>query len=148
MQRCRWNKQRNPPSENNLRKHTVSVEPDQLTHWRFLYIWSNPTHCFGPHHAKTCILAYTDSEGPDHPAHSRSLIRPSLSANRILGYYIMYEQMTIWYYAHVQDDLNLRIFRLYESTFSLDAAQITVLTLRTRLHVCTCWSRSYIFRVC
>ena len=26
-------------------------------------------------HAKTCLLAYTDSDGPDQPAHPRSLIR-------------------------------------------------------------------------
>ena len=27
------------------------------------------------HHAKLCLGAYADSEGPDQPAHSRSLIR-------------------------------------------------------------------------
>ena len=30
---------------------------------------------FGPHHAKACLLAYADSEGPNHPAHPRSLIK-------------------------------------------------------------------------
>ena len=41
----------------------------------------------GPHHAKTCLLAYADSEDPDQTAHPRSLISgPSLSANRIIGY--------------------------------------------------------------
>ena len=28
----------------------------------------------GPHHAQTCLCAYADSEGPDQPAHPRSLI--------------------------------------------------------------------------
>ena len=31
----------------------------------------------GPCQAKTCIRAYADSEGPDQPAHPRSLIRVS-----------------------------------------------------------------------
>ena len=30
---------------------------------------------FGPPSAKTCLRAYADSEGPDQPAHPRSLIR-------------------------------------------------------------------------
>ena len=29
----------------------------------------------GSRHAKTCLRAYEDSEGPDQPAHPRSLIR-------------------------------------------------------------------------
>ena len=29
----------------------------------------------GPRHAKTCPRAYADIEGPDQPAHLRSLIR-------------------------------------------------------------------------
>ena len=29
----------------------------------------------GPCYAKTCLWAYADSEGPDQPAHPRSLIR-------------------------------------------------------------------------
>ena len=29
-----------------------------------------------------------------------------------------------WYYAHVQDNPNLRILHMFEGTFSLDAAQI------------------------
>ena len=32
-----------------------------------------------PRHAKTCLPAYADSEGPDQPAHP-----PSISANRII----------------------------------------------------------------
>ena len=30
---------------------------------------------FRPRHAKKCLWAYADSEGPDQPAHVRSLIR-------------------------------------------------------------------------
>ena len=30
---------------------------------------------YEPGHAKTCLRAYADSEGPDKPAHPRSLIR-------------------------------------------------------------------------
>ena len=32
-------------------------------------------YVYGPQHVKTCLWAYADSEGPDQPAHSRSLIR-------------------------------------------------------------------------
>ena len=30
---------------------------------------------YGPRHAKTCLSAYADSEGPDQPAHPHILIR-------------------------------------------------------------------------
>ena len=33
---------------------------------------------YGPRHARTCLRAYTDSEGPDQPAHPETA--PSLSA--------------------------------------------------------------------
>ena len=51
---------------------------------------------------------------------------PSLSANRIIGYYRMMdgEQRPGCYFAHAQDDMNLRILRMFEGTFSLNAAQI------------------------
>ena len=32
------------------------------------------------------------------------------------------EQRPWWYFAHEQDDLNLRVFRMFEITFSLDVA--------------------------
>ena len=41
----------------------------------------------GPCYAQTSLRAYMDSDGPDHPARSG----PSLSANRIIGYYKKYE---------------------------------------------------------
>ena len=41
----------------------------------------------GSSYAKTSFWAYTDSEGPGKPALPRNLIRTSLSANRITGYY-------------------------------------------------------------
>ena len=44
---------------------------------------------FAPRHAKTCLRAYADTEGPDQPVHLHTLIGPSLSANRIIGYYRM-----------------------------------------------------------
>ena len=34
------------------------------------------------------------------------------------------EQKLWWYFAHDQDGLNLRIFRMFEGTFSLKAAYI------------------------
>ena len=40
---------------------------------------------------KRWIRANADSEGPDQPTYLRSLIRPSLSANRIIGHYRMYQ---------------------------------------------------------
>ena len=35
------------------------------------------TELFGPLHAKTCPLAYADSEGPDQPAVAQSDARPT-----------------------------------------------------------------------
>ena len=37
--------------------------------------------------------------------------------------YINDEKKSGWYFAHAQDDLNLRIFRMLEGTFSLCVAQ-------------------------
>ena len=45
----------------------------------------------GPRHAKTGLRTYADSEGPGQPAHTRSLIMNFTVANRIIGYYRMYE---------------------------------------------------------
>ena len=39
------------------------------------------------------------------------------------------EQMPGWYFAHMQDDLNLHILRMCEGTFSLKAADILQSTL-------------------
>ena len=53
-------------------------------------------------------------------------LKTSLSANRISGYYRMYEwrakgEMIL---DHVQDDPNMRILRMFEGTLSLDAAHL------------------------
>ena len=45
----------------------------------------------GPLHAKAYLRAYADREGPDQPAHPRSLIRASMSANRIIGHYRIHQ---------------------------------------------------------
>ena len=57
-----------------------------------------------PHHAKTCLRAYADSEGSDQTAHPRSLIRVFPVANRIIGYYRKYDwrgkaRRILWAYA-------------------------------------------------
>ena len=51
---------------------------------------------FGLGHAKTCLWAYVDSGGPDQTG-CAVWSRPSLSANRIIGYYRMYE----WHYENM-----------------------------------------------
>ena len=45
---------------------------------------------YGSSHAKMCLRAYTDKDGLDQPAHPH-MIRTSLSADRIIGYYRMYK---------------------------------------------------------
>ena len=65
-----------------------------------------------PCHAKTCLWAYADSEGPD---------RLSLSDNRIIGYYRIYELRTkpMLNFEHVQNDLNLLICAWLKALFHL-----------------------------
>ena len=78
----------------------------------------------GPRHAKTCLRAYADSEGLDH---LRSLIRVFTARqqnHRILQECMNGEQSPGWYFAHSQDDLNPRILRIFEGTFSLDTAKV------------------------
>ena len=41
--------------------------------------------------AKTFLRAYADSEGLTQPAHFSHMIRPSLSSDRIIGYYRMFQ---------------------------------------------------------
>ena len=43
------------------------------------------------------------------------------------------EQRTEWYFAHVQDDLNLGILCMFKGTFSLDAAHYTCKTFQVTL---------------
>ena len=53
------------------------------------------------------------------------LLWPSLSTDRIMVYYRMYEwREKAWMIVHVQDDLNLNILRILKGTFLLDAAWI------------------------
>ena len=44
---------------------------------------------------------------------------PLLSTNKSIGYYRIYEWRAKpgWYFVHVQDDLNPRIFRMFEGTW-------------------------------
>ena len=51
---------------------------------------------------------------------------PSLSANRIIGYYRMYvrKAKVRMIFTYAQDDMNLRTFRMFKGTFSLDAVQV------------------------
>ena len=53
---------------------------------------------------------------------------PSLSANTNIDYYKMNELIVKpgWYFAHAQDELNLRIWHMYEGFFSLDLVQVHV----------------------
>ena len=68
---------------------------------------------YGPHHAKMCLWAYADSEGPDQPAHLRRLIRAFAvhRQNHWLLYNVSMESK--WCdFAHVQVDVNLRILHM------------------------------------
>ena len=59
---------------------------------------------------------------------------PSLSANKIIGYDRMYgEQRHRWFFGHTQDDLNLHILRMFEATFSFDAAHMYMCRLYSGL---------------
>ena len=74
-----------------------------------------------------CLRAYADSEGPDQPAHPRSLIGPLLSANRIIGYYRMFQWRANFRMrpCACQDYANLRKLRMLEGTFSPEAANLS-----------------------
>ena len=76
----------------------------------------------GPRHAKTCLRACAVSEGPDQCASAQfeqdihcPLIESveSLDTTECMNG----KQMPGWYFAHVQQDLNLRILRMFEVTF-------------------------------
>ena len=56
-----------------------------------------------------------DSEGPDHKKESFDTIE-CLSG----------EQMPVWDFTHVQDEMNSHILRKLKGTFSLDVAQILI----------------------
>ena len=79
---------------------------------------------YGPRHAKTCLWVYADSEGPDQPAHLRSLIRAFTVRKQ--NHWILQngEHKSEWCFAHVQYDLNPHILRIFEGTLSLDVAHM------------------------
>ena len=83
-----------------------------------------------PCQAKTSLRAYEDSEDPDKSAHPlsdqglpSSLIESLHSTKCMNG-----ERRPVWYLAHAQDDPNLRILRMFEGTFSLEASYIMLVT--------------------
>ena len=52
-------------------------------------------------------------------------IRAVWSGSSLFAYRIINkEQRPGWYFAHEQDDLNMRILRIFKKSFSLDAAQL------------------------
>ena len=72
----------------------------------------------GPRHAKTCLRAYGDSEGPDQTDQGLDCLLTELfdTTKCING-----DQKPGLYFACAQDDLNLRILRMFEDTFSFGA---------------------------
>ena len=78
---------------------------------------------YGPRYAKTRLRAYADSVGPDPRRHSLvKAFTQNVNGQQMLG----------WYFVHVQYDLNLRILRIIEGYFSLNAAYVVHLS-RTRI---------------
>ena len=53
------------------------------------------------------------------------------------------EQRPGWFFAHVQDDLNLHILHMYKGTFSLDAAHY-VFVVNLRIWVLLLWSHDLV----
>ena len=58
------------------------------------------------------VFRHADSDGTGQPVRPRSIIKASLSVNRIMKYYIMYEKIAKarMSFAHAQDGLNLHMF--------------------------------------
>ena len=83
----------------------------------------------GLRHAKTCLRANADTKGPDQPAHLRSLIR-ALTARWHNNWILQNVWMESKYFAHAQNGLNLHILRMFEGTFSLEAAHVDVVAFR------------------
>ena len=80
---------------------------------------------YGPLHAKMCLRAYVDSKGPDQPVHSlirtqsdQDLYCPQTESLDNIDC-ISGDQRPRWDFAHVQDDLNLHIFCMFEENFCL-----------------------------
>ena len=77
-----------------------------------------------------CPRAYMESEGKDQRAHPGSLIGAFAARYHnhwILQNVCMESKGPGDNFAHAQDDLNLRILRMLESTFSLVAAHLKVI---------------------
>ena len=72
----------------------------------------------GPRHAKKCLRAYADSEGPDKTARMRSLIRAFTVRQKSLDTTgcMNAEQRPGWYFVHAQYDLNMHILRMFKVT--------------------------------
>ena len=76
------------------------------------------------HQAKACLQAYAKNESTYH-THIRAdqklhcPLTESLATTECMNG----EQMSGWYFAHVQDYLNLCILRMFEGSFSLDMAR-------------------------
>ena len=84
------------------------------------------------------VQAYEDSEGPAHLGFCTVCSEPSLSANRIIGFYRMFQwrAKALMNFEHVQDDVNPHILRTFESIFSLDMANIS--QNHEKRHIQTC----------
>ena len=78
---------------------------------------------FGLRHAKTCLRAYADSEGPDQTAHPRSLIRAFTVRQQIHWILQTGEQRPVRYLTHAQDDLNAQCVQVRRH-FSHDRANL------------------------
>ena len=76
------------------------------------------------------VWAYVDSKGPDQPTNLCSLIRafPVRCQNHWILQKVSMESKCPDETAHVQDDVNLHIFRMLKGTFSLDTVQMLPLS--------------------
>ena len=97
--------------------HCIFLVSEEMNYCVFFQLFF--PYEIGPRHAKTCLQAYADSKGPYQPVHLHSLIRPSLSTNRIIEYCRMNE-WPVWYLAHTQVDLNWCILHMFKGTFLFD----------------------------
>ena len=91
------------------------------------------------HAMRKHFWAPADSEGRDQPVHPCSLIRAYTvyTANRNIGYYRMYEwRAKSWMIlAHMQDDLNLCILRLFEALFRLTWSISFIIVINAELYL-------------
>ena len=73
-------------------------------------------------------LGMCGNEGPDQPAHSRSLIRAFTvrKQNHWILKTVLMESKCPDETAHAQNDVNAHILRMFECSFPLDAAHIYI----------------------